>query len=416
MMGLEEDRSRAPNRAAFWYAAAAGVTVGFGAAALVDSSLVTIVVLIGLACLGEWLEVRLVPGICLTLRPVIAFVALQQQGLAGLFVVGLAALLLVRFVSRSRVLDTFSEAGLDAVSLWMGYVSAMLATGFVGSVLVGGLERDAVASVAGLVGYWTVNVLVKGARLSVSEGLSTRSALRYLLARAWPHMTAFAVIGLALQFVSVEFDLFIVALAAVIVVETYYPWKLIGDQEGVLLTSLKVMAQAVDLKDPYTSNHSQRVAQYAVRLARAIGLSESEVERIRIGALMHDIGKIGISGAIIRKPGKLTPEEQSLMRQHSTVSANIIAPLEILGESADMVRHHHEHWNGSGYPDGLRGDAIPLGSRIILVADAYDALSTDRPYRKGTKKAHALSVIRENAGTQFDPVVVEALERIVDAL
>jgi len=199
-------------------------------------------------------------------------------------------------------------------------------------------------------------------------------------------------------------------------VEAYYPWKLLGEQGGVLLTSLQMMAQAVDLKDPYTSNHSQRVSRYAVRLARGMGLPEDEVERIRVGGLMHDIGKIGISGRIIRKPGKLTSEEQALMRRHSSVSAEIIEHLEILGESARMVRHHHENYDGTGYPDGLKGEEIPLGSRIIFVGDAFDALVTDRPYRKGASRDEALAVIQKHAGTQFDKTVVDTLQRISDFL
>jgi putative nucleotidyltransferase with HDIG domain len=205
-------------------------------------------------------------------------------------------------------------------------------------------------------------------------------------------------------------------LAGVMLIEAYYPYKLIGEQRGILLTSLQMMAQAVDLKDPYTSNHSQRVSRYAVRLARAMGVPEQEVERIRIGGLMHDLGKIGVSGHIIRKPGKLTQDEQDKMREHSKVSADIITHLEILGESADMVRHHHENYDGTGYPDGLKGEAIPLGSRIIFVADAYDALVTDRPYRKGATREEALAVIRANAGTQFDASVVNTMERIADLL
>jgi putative nucleotidyltransferase with HDIG domain len=237
-----------------------------------------------------------------------------------------------------------------------------------------------------------------------------------LVFRAWRHALVLTAVAVLIGYVNIGFGLILTSLTVVVLIEAYYPWKLLSEQEGVLITSVQMMAQAVDLKDPYTSNHSQRVSRYAVRLARSLGLPEEEVERIRVGALMHDIGKIGISGRIIRKPGKLTPEEQALMRQHSVVSANIIAPLEILGESAEMVRHHHEDWDGSGYPDGLARESIPLGSRIIFVADAYDALVTDRPYRKGATKAEALDVIRKHAGTQFAPDVARAFERISDTL
>jgi putative nucleotidyltransferase with HDIG domain len=226
------------------------------------------------------------------------------------------------------------------------------------------------------------------------------------------HVAILCVVSVFLSYVFAGFGLMGLGIVTVVLIESYYPQKLIGDQHGILHTSIQMMAQAVDIKDPYTSGHSQRVSRYAVRLGRALGLSEEEVERIRIGGFLHDIGKIGISGRVIRKPGKLTVEEKALMNHHSSVSADIIEGLKILSESTKMVRHHHEHRDGSGYPDGLKGEEIPLGSRIILVADAFDALTTDRPYRKGRPRDQAVAVIRENAGPQFDPAVVDALERI----
>ncbi len=187
-------------------------------------------------------------------------------------------------------------------------------------------------------------------------------------------------------------------------------------RRDALLTNLENLAHALDLKDPYTAMHSQRVSWYAVRLVGAMSLPEDEVERIRIGGLMHDIGIIGVPDHIIHKPGKqFTPQEQAKMRQHAAVGAEIIKPLAILGV-AEMVRHHHENHDGSGYPDGLKGKEIPLGSRVIAVADAFDDLVTDRPCQKAVALEEALAVIREHAGTQFDWMVVDALERIANPL
>jgi putative nucleotidyltransferase with HDIG domain len=177
-----------------------------------------------------------------------------------------------------------------------------------------------------------------------------------------------------------------------------------------------MIAQAIDAKDPYTAQHSRNVSNIAVRLARAMGLNEGEVRRIRVAALIHDIGEVGVRGNIIRKPGKLDSQEGQAMRKHPVISAEIMRPVEFLGEAAEIVRHHHEHIDGSGYPDGLKNTQIPLGSRVVLVADAFDALTTDRPYRKGRSKHEALEVIAAHEGTQFDSGVVTALKAIVHAL
>ncbi|MDQ7857556.1 MAG: HD-GYP domain-containing protein [Armatimonadota bacterium] len=369
---------------------------------------------LGVAC--EWLEIRLGPLGFLTLRPMVAFVALWRGGLSAYMVVGLISVIAAQLLARRRsFVEVIDEAGREVVALGLSSVAYSNIAGSPGVALSAVAHRLLAGAVVMLV-YWGTKLALRVAQLSHAEGMRPQQAARSLLRHAWPHLIVMIAGAVGLSFIESDLGLVVTGLAAVMFIEAYYPWKLLGEQGGVLLTSLQMMAQAVDLKDPYTSNHSQRVSRYAVRLARTMGLPEEEVERIRIGALMHDIGKIGISGRIIRKPGRLSPEERVKMQQHSAVSADIIEPLEILGESARMVRHHHENWDGTGYPAGLRGEEIPLGSRIILVADAFDALVTDRPYRKGASRPEALNVIRKHAGTQFDPVVVRALERVYTSL
>ncbi len=151
-----------------------------------------------------------------------------------------------------------------------------------------------------------------------------------------------------------------------------------------------------------------------MRIARALRLPEPEVRKIKFAGMLHDIGKIGVSGKIIRKPSSLTSEEMVQMRKHPVIGAEIMRPVELLADASEIVRHHHEHFDGSGYPDGLRGAQIPIGSRVVLVADAFNAITTDRPYRKARGKAEALKILREHTGTQFDAKVVEAFGRVVD--
>ena len=180
--------------------------------------------------------------------------------------------------------------------------------------------------------------------------------------------------------------------------------------ETMLAGVFMSLAGALEAKDVYTDGHSSRVAQYAVRIARDMDLGESDVQDIQHAALIHDIGKIGIGAEILHKCGALTDNEWEKMRIHPLLGASIIGSISPLAAAVPGVRLHHERWDGSGYPDGLRGEQIPLMARILGVADAYDALTTDRAYRPATTPALALAELRFGAGTHFDPAVVEALE------
>ncbi len=164
--------------------------------------------------------------------------------------------------------------------------------------------------------------------------------------------------------------------------------------------------------DPYTSGHSRRVAEKARIIARAIGLREKEIERIVAAALLHDVGKIHeIFGPILSKPGRLSAEEQVVMRTHPIKSAELAGTVTQLRDVVPLIRHHHENWDGTGYPDGLRGEGIPLGSRIIMFADTIDAMTTDRPYRAALDATSVRKELLRFRGTQFDPQICDALLR-----
>jgi putative nucleotidyltransferase with HDIG domain len=173
------------------------------------------------------------------------------------------------------------------------------------------------------------------------------------------------------------------------------------------------LASALDARDRYTAGHSRRVSELACAIARSMNLEDKDLEDIRIGALLHDIGKIGIADTVLQKPGKLTSEEFALIQQHPTIGRRILEGVNGFHEYLGIVELHHEDWNGSGYPWGLRGDATPLGARIVHVADAYDAMTSDRPYRRGMSSEHALRVLQQYAGTQFDPAIVPVLTRVI---
>ena len=178
------------------------------------------------------------------------------------------------------------------------------------------------------------------------------------------------------------------------------------------LDVLHELNDALEAKDPYTHGHSQRVERHAYRTAAAMGLSVDAIEELRLAALLHDVGKIRVPDRVLRKPGKLSKEERAIVEEHTVVGAWMVSSVG----SADVVssvRHHHERWDGRGYPDGLAGTDIPLFARIIAVADAYDAITSTRPYRVSAGREHAVACLREEAGSQFDPMIVTAF---VDAL
>jgi len=188
------------------------------------------------------------------------------------------------------------------------------------------------------------------------------------------------------------------------------------DLEHSYDVTLEALGDALDLKDSETEGHSKRVTAYTIALARATGISPADIKVIARGAFLHDIGKMAIPDEILRKPGKLTPEEQEVMREHCARGYHMLRKIPFLAEAAEIVFSHQEHFDGSGYPSGLRGREIPIGARIFAVADTLDAITSDRPYRKARSFDAAREEILRCSGTQFDPAVVEVFLKIPNEL
>ena len=184
----------------------------------------------------------------------------------------------------------------------------------------------------------------------------------------------------------------------------------------VLFEAIKALASAVDAKDPYTARHSMRVTRLSMLLADAMGLSSDEKYFLELSAWMHDVGKIGVPDHILIKPSRLTPEEFEVMKIHPVKGGEIVGEIEELIRVADVIRHHHERLDGRGYPDGLRGEAIPLLSRVIFIADTFEAMTSERSYRRGLTREHAFAELCSHAGSQFDPDLVELFVSKIESL
>ncbi len=180
------------------------------------------------------------------------------------------------------------------------------------------------------------------------------------------------------------------------------------------VATVRALTNAVEARDAYTGKHAERVAAYGLELARLIDPELAANPQTEFGFLLHDVGKVAIPDGVLYKTTDLAEEEQSLMRRHPVIGFEIVSGIQFLEEAAQIVRHHHERFDGKGYPDGLAGEEIPLAARIFSVADALDAMTTDRPYRPGFKPDRAREEIRAGAGTQFDPAVVERLDALSD--
>jgi putative nucleotidyltransferase with HDIG domain len=182
----------------------------------------------------------------------------------------------------------------------------------------------------------------------------------------------------------------------------------LAETERTYDTTLQALSNALDVRDSETEGHSRRVVEYMELVIHELRVPASQLAMLRRGALLHDIGKIGVPDNVLRKPAALSEAEWTLMKRHPEHGARIIAQIPFLEDVSRIVRHHHERWDGAGYPDGLAGEAIPLGARIFAVADSFDAMTSDRPYRRAMSVDEARREVARCRGTQFDPIVVDA--------
>ncbi len=192
-----------------------------------------------------------------------------------------------------------------------------------------------------------------------------------------------------------------------------YSFSKYTETRDLFFGTVSALSQAIDAKDGFTRGHADRVSRIAGAIAREIGLAEKQIEHIELAGLLHDIGKIGVEDRILMKPARLEADEQELMRRHPIYGASILEPSAALRPLVPIVLHHHEHFDGSGYPEALKGEEIPLGARILLVADAYEAMTSDRIYRKAIGHERAMEQLNRSKGAQFDPKIVRALDQLL---
>ena len=262
--------------------------------------------------------------------------------------------------------------------------------------------------------YCLINLILVTIVISLSQGGRITTVWRINFKGILPSYIAEAPLGFLMAVIYVQAGVLGILLFFLPLLLARRSFELYTKMRKVYLETIRALAAAIDAKDPYTKGHSERVSETSVALAQELNLTDKDIENIEYTALLHDIGKIGIADNILGKNSSLTDKEFDKIKEHPIVGAKIIEPVDFLKNSYKAIYHHHEKYNGKGYPDGLKEKDIPLLSRIIAVADAYDAMGSDRPYRKKLNKVKILKELKDQSGKQFDPEVVKALISVLD--
>jgi HD domain len=297
-----------------------------------------------------------------------------------------------------------------------GIVLPAIACGVV-VAFFGGLGKDPgvnfAAVILGASVYFTLNLILASGLVAVRTGLSFRELVSADLGGFAVSLAALAPLGwlMARVYEIPSAGWWMTLLFGLPLFTTRVSYQRFAEMREMFTQTIGALAEAVDKRDPYTSKHSQRVRLISVDIGRELRVSAGELEALEWGGLLHDVGKIGVPDSVLLKQGKLTRDERITMNAHPVLGAQIIGPVERLAAELPVIRHHHEWYNGSGYPDRLMGDEIPRLARILHVADAFEAMTADRPYRKALSQDQALAELRKFAGVQFDPEVVDAFVR-----
>jgi hypothetical protein len=270
--------------------------------------------------------------------------------------------------------------------------------------------RELAATLAGTLVYFLLNLVFVGMVVLIRDGRSLREFItRAETSNVWANFLTLAPLGwLMARMYQYEGGWWTTLLFGLPLFTVRVAYQRFVEMREMFTQTIGALAEAVDKRDPFTSKHSQRVRTISVDIGREMRVSAGELEALEWGGLLHDVGKIGVPDNVLLKQGKLTREERITMNAHPVLGAQIIGPVDRLAPELPVIRHHHEWYNGSGYPDRLMGDEIPKLARILHVADAFEAMTADRPYRKALSTGQALAELRKFAGVQFDPEIVDA--------
>jgi len=383
----------------------------FPSLSLISGTWLAIIFFIALSIIAEFMPVDLPVGGRVTIGFPIDFVVIIIYGpLFAICVTFIGEILGDIFNKKTIWYKTLFNASQYALSAG---VAGIVYQGLGGVVGLVNISNYIIPAAICAISYFLINSSLFMIVISLAEGVSILSVWKNRIRGIIATYIALAPIGFVMALVYTSIGVWGIILFFFPLILARRSFELYTKMRKVYLDTIRALAAAIDAKDPYTKGHSERVAQIAVLLAQELDLSDRDIENIEYTALLHDIGKIGIDDMILGKSSKLSNEEFKKIKEHPIVGAKIIEPIDFLKNSYKIIYHHHEKYNGGGYPDGLKEKDIPLCARIIGVADAYDAMGSDRPYRKKLSKEKILKEFTEQSGKQFDPQIVNALMLIL---
>ena len=367
---------------------------------------------LAISVFAEFIPVNLPMAGSITIAFPIDFLLILVHGPAlAMLIAALGALIgeiIERKISWYKVIFNASQYALTAGIAGIAYQQA---GGVVGAQ---NIFRFILPATLCALTYCIVNITFFVMVVSFAQNVRIKKIWRTSIKEMIPSYIAEAPMGFLMAIVYTEVGIVGILLFFLPLLLARRSFELYTKMRKVYLDTIRALAAAIDAKDPYTKGHSERVSEMSVVLAQELNLSDNDIENIEYTALLHDIGKIGIDDSILGKKGSLTDQEFDKIKEHTIMGANIIQPVDFLKNSYRAIYHHHERYNGKGYPDGIKSEDIPILARIIAVADAYDAMSSDRPYRKKLSKDKILKELKDQSGKQFDPEIVKVLISVLD--
>lgn len=359
---------------------------------------------------AEFIPITLPAGGEITIAFPIDFVVILLYGPALAMIVSIASIIwqiIIRNEYKEKIIFNAAQYSLSTGLAGLVYLAS---GGMVGKVNF--VQYIIPATLCALT-YCLVNSLLVTIVISLDSGMSVSKVYRINIKEVIPSYLAEAPMGFIMAIIYVHIGILGILLFFFPLLLARQSFELYTRMRKIYLDTIRTLAATIDAKDPYTHGHSERVSQLAVQLAKKLDFAETEIEYLEYAAILHDIGKIGIEDRILGKKNKLTDQEYDKIKEHPVIGAGIIGSIEFLQKCSKTVLHHHERYDGGGYPHGLKGEEIPRTSRLLAVVDAYDAMNSDRPYRKKLAENDILEEIEKESGKQFDPDIARAFISLI---